>query len=57
MISYLIRVRHLELPIILSSPEDAILIRLVREQLQQKLPQLDGTAAAVATDSRDSLGR
>jgi len=39
---HLVRVYHLELPAI-ARPGNEALARLVREQLQQELPQLDGS--------------
>ena len=44
---HLIRVNHSELPPI-ASPADDVLTVLVTEQLQQELPQLDGTSGAEA---------
>ena len=43
----LIRVHHLELPSV-PRPADEALAGLVRQQLQQELPQLDGTRAREA---------
>ena len=43
--SYLVRIRHLELPVV-SGPRYAASRRLVREQLEQELPQLNGPALA-----------
>ena len=45
--SHLIRIHHLELPAV-SSPTDDVEAGLVREELQQELPQLDGTWASEA---------
>ena len=44
---HLVGVRHLELPAV-ASPPDEVLARLVRQQLQQELPQLDGTRTGEA---------
>lgn len=52
--SHLIWVRKLELPAI-ACPADEGLARLVGQQLQKKLPQLDG-AAACRTDGRGREG-
>ena len=45
--SHLIRVGELELPAV-ARPTDEGLAGLVRQELQEKLPQLDGTAACGA---------
>lgn len=51
--SHLIWVRKLELPAV-ACPADEGLARLVGQQLQEKLPQLDG-AAACRTDGREGV--
>lgn len=51
--SHLIWVRKLELPAV-ACPADEGLARLVGQQLQKKLPQLDG-AAACRTDGREGV--
>lgn len=45
--SHLIRIDHLEFPTI-TSPGDKVLTCLVREELKQELPELDGTRASEA---------
>ena len=45
--SHLVRVDHLELPTV-TSPGDKVLTCLVREELKQELPELDGTRACEA---------
>jgi len=48
---HLVRIGHLELPAV-SGPADEGLAGLVREELQQELPQLDGTRPGEAGTSR-----
>ena len=48
---HLVRVRHLELPAV-SGPADEGLAGLVRQELQQELPQLDGPRAREAGPAR-----
>lgn len=45
----LVRVRELELPAI-AGPADDVLARLVSEELQEELPELDGTAPGIASE-------
>jgi len=47
---HLVRVGHLELPAV-AGPDDEVLARLVRQQLQQELPQLDGSRSCEARPS------
>ena len=44
--TYLVRIREFEFPTV-SCPADKVLAGLVREQLEQELPQLDGAGALV----------
>ena len=44
---HLVRVDHLELPPV-PGPGNEVLARFVREQLEKKLPELDGTGAGVS---------
>ena len=50
--AYLVRVAHLELPTV-PGPGDEALAGLVRQQLQDELPQLDGTGGR---DGRPAAG-
>ena len=51
---HLVGVGHLELPAV-AGPADKMLAALVRQQLQQELPKLDGAAAGKAGAGR-SIG-
>jgi len=49
--SHLVRVTETELPVV-ARPRDVVLTRRVEQQFQQKLPQLDWTAACTHTNKR-----
>lgn len=54
--TYLIRIRQLELPAV-TCPADEGLTGFVREQLKQKLPELDGSTTCESRKNEINKGR